>query len=497
MKKITSKILAVLLIFTLAGFQFITTGVYASDLLKQNSDTNVENVKFNATLGNDNSKSNYNYTANINSNENKMYLKLDVLSTGYLKDIVIHLENNNYIWTNMQYNDSRVKNISSDRLELNQINAGETVELAIPIMINKEDEIAKDTFNKESKIILEANYVNDKNKEIKIHKELKENLSWTLDEGDLVEETSQEVIRYLTYNNQTMLSVVLNDKFKDSKLPITSKELQVTVPTMSGKKPSKILISAIQTANTNGKEDGTSFSNENWHYDENSGIITINLKNEENQEGKIVWNKELADKFVITYLYDINMNEIATTITSKVISNITLANGVNFKSETVENDYKIDGKIGDIVNAEIVNNQDTLNKGYMYNNINTANEKKETEFSQKYKINIGLAETMDKVIVQEKGEFFDNENVSEFVYNKKISVSKDEFIKLLGENGNINVYKEDNSLIGTLTKDVLSIDVNASNIKFELSKPLTEGEISINVDKAIKGELNFSKKLMD
>lgn len=494
MKKITKKLLAILLLTSLLGFQFISTGVYASNLIEQNNETSEENVKFNATLGDDNSHESYSYTANIDSDANKLYLSLSVQNTGYLKDIVISLRDNNYIFANTDSNDQRIKSISSDRIELNQINANEEVNLAIPIMLDKQDSISKDVFNKESKVILNAVYVNAKNQEKKIEKELKENLVWSINEESLELQTSQNVIRYLTYNNQTMISFLLTDKLKDAKLPISAKELQVSVPELSNKKPSKIIINAIDTANTNGSIDGTLFSNENWSYDEQNGIITININNVENEEGKISWNKDLEDKFVITYLYDVNMNNEPTKVTSKVNTIATLINGINVESETTENEFNIDGKIGDIVNAEITSNVDTLNKGYMYNNINKSEGKTETEFSQDYNINIGLAEALNNVIVKENGTFFNEENASEYVYSKKVSISQNEIIKILGENGTINVLRQDGSIIGTLNKDTLSLDVNDTNISFEFSKPITEGEISIHVDKAIKGDMPYTKE---
>ena len=492
MNRVTNKILAILLIAALSGVQFITTGVYAADLISQNSETSEENVKFNATIGNDNSHDSYSYTANIESNDNKMYMSLGVQNTGYLKDISIELQDNNYIFAEVQSSDQRVKSVSSTKLELNQINAGDNIDLSIPIVLDKQDNVSKDLFGKESKVVFNATYVNAKNKEKKIEKVLKQNLSWSIDEDSLSMETSQQIIRYLTYNDQTMLSVLLSDKLKDAKLPINNKEIQITVPELSGKKPSKVIINAIDTANTNGKVDGTAFSNENWIYDENNNVITIKLDNIENKEQQISWNKDLADRFVITYLYDLNMNESATVVTSKVTSKVNLINGIEVINETQANDYTIDGKIGDIVNAEITSNTETLNKGYMYSNLNSA-EKRETEYSIDYKINIGLAEAVDKITVKETGEFFNEDNVGEFVYNKRVSISQEELIKLLGENGSINVIKEDGTVVGALNKDTLSIDVNASRITFELSKPVTEGNIKIHVEKAIRGDANFTE----
>ena len=494
MKKVTSKFLAILLIFTLAGFQFITTGVYAADLLSQNANTSEENVKIDATLGKDNSDGAYTYSANIYSKDNRLYLNVNVLNSGYLKDIIISLQENNYIFDNLDINDSRIKSISNDRLELNQINAGESVNLAIPITINKSSSISKDICNKKSKVIVEATYVNDKNKEKRIKKEIEQQFIWNIEEEELAIETSQNVIRYLEYNNQTMVSIILNDKLMDSKFPIDSKEITVNVPSLSGNKPSKIIIDAVQTANTNGDKKGTTFSNENWNYDQENSIIKINLKNNEDENGNIHWDTELPDSFVITYLYDVNMPKDLVTISSKVMTNINLINGSSVKNETIENEFVLDEKIGDIVNVEIVNNIESINKGYMYSNLDSDKDKNETEFSQDYKIHIGLTDAFNKITIKENGEFFGEIDASDSIYDRKITVSEEELVRILGENGNINVYKEDGNLIGSLNKENLSLDINSSKITFELSKPESTGELVLHIDKAIKGDLNFSKQ---
>ena len=492
MKRITNKIFALLLLLALLGVQFIPTGVYASNILEQDNSTSEENVKFNATIGDD-SNNQYSYTANIDSDANKFYLSLSVANTGYLKDIAITLENSNYIFAINETEDQRIKSISNNTLELNQINAGENVNLSIPITLDKQDSILADTFNKESKVLLNAVYVNGKNKEKEIKKELTHNLTWTVDESTLEFETSQQVIRYLTYNNQTMLSFILDNKLKDAKLPIANKQIQISVPELSGNKPSNIIINAIRTANTNGITDGSNFSDQNWSYDANTGIVTINVNNDQNAEGRIAWNKNDLDRFVITYLYDVNMNEQATAVNSKVFTNATLMNGVTVSKETEANDYTIDGRIGDIVTAEITSNPGTLNKGYMYNNINKTEGKDETTFSQDYKINMGLAEALDKVTVRESGELLGEADASNYIYNKKVSISQAELIKILGEQGSINVIKEDGTVVGTLNKDTLELEVNAPKITFEISKPVTEGDLTIHVGKAISGDLPFSR----
>lgn len=495
MRECFNRVLAILLVILLVGFQLITTAVYGADLIsEQNNETSEENVKFDAKIGSTNDDKSYSYIANIDSNNSKVFIDLEVKNTGYLKDIVIELQDSNYIFSDLNINDSKIKSITANKIELNQINAGDSIKLQLPISLDKQDRIDKNVFGKESKIILNATYVNAKNRERKIEKEIKENLTWQVDKNTLEIETSYNVIRYLTYNNQTIVSMILNNKLKESKIPVNSKQMQISVPEINESKPSNILISALSTANTNGNIDGSNFSQNDWEYNKETGILSINIDNKEDNEGKVAWDKSNSDEFIITYIYDTNTNEQPINISSKVNTNIELIDANTIKNETAENNFELTGKIGDIVNSQIINSKNTLNKGYMYSNIDKQDGKLDTDFSQEYKVEIGLSQALDKILVKESGEFFNDIDASNSIYTKKVKVSQNEFLKILGENGYINVFKDDGTLIGTLNKDVLELEVNSSKVSYEISKPQKEGEISLIVDRAIKGDLGYTKE---
>ena len=89
MQKNTLKIVAMLTTLLLIGTMFIPTLVYASEEI-QDQKTSQENVLFNATIQNK-------YEAKLNLlAEATLELDLAVKNTGYLKDINVILEGNNY-----------------------------------------------------------------------------------------------------------------------------------------------------------------------------------------------------------------------------------------------------------------------------------------------------------------------------------------------------------------------------------------------------------------
>lgn len=170
MQKILSKAIAIMLVAILVSFNCITTGVYAANIIEQNNETSEENITFDVKLGSENSHEGYEYTADIDSTDTNLYLNIDVKNTGYLKNISINLENSNYKFDYSKVKNDQIKNITDYTVELNQINTGKTVELAIPIIPTESDKIAVDELGKDSTVKFTATYINENNKEKSIEK---------------------------------------------------------------------------------------------------------------------------------------------------------------------------------------------------------------------------------------------------------------------------------------------------------------------------------------
>ena len=494
MQKLFNKITAGILIAILLGFNCATTAVYAANIIEQNDETSEENITFNSTIGNETSHEGYEYTADIDSTDTNLYLNIGVKNTGYLKDISINLENSNYKFDYEKVDEKRIKNITEYSVDLNQINTSETIELAIPIIPTMNEKIAGDELGKDSTVKFKATYINEDNRESTIEKDMTIHLNWTTSQENLVGELTQNVIRYLNYDGKTMLSLLLSDSIKDSKLPVGSKQIQISVPTIRDLKPSQVIVTAIDTIATNGDENGVNFTEDNYSYDSQTGMLTINVSNTADENGLVSWVKGQADKLVITYIYETNTKEEALTIHTETTTNTTLLNGTVVSTAMEQQDYEIDSKIGDIATVEVVPNTTSINKGYMYSNKDKSENQIETEFSVKYRLNVGLAEALNDVTLKENGDFLGDSNASQYIYDKKVSVSSEELVKVLGEEGKIDVVKADGTVIGTLNKDTTEIEINDSNISFVASKPQTEGEINLSVIKAIRGNLGYSKE---
>ncbi len=468
MQKKLNRLIAMVLTFTLVGVNFITTSVYAADDI-QSLATSQANVQFNAKIGDS-----YNTTADI-TNGTKLNLTLNVLNTGYLKDIEVSTDGNNYLLSDVT--DKSVKSVSDNKVELNTINAGESINVAIPASINKSDRISTEDFSKDSTVTLKATYVNAKGSEENVTKTVKEHLTWVTSSEYTI---SQNLIRYIKYaDGKTMIGFEITDGIKENKIPFLTKELSLASPKLGN--------NIATSVNVTG--DNISYSYQN-------GIVTIKQENAKDSNNKIAWNSE--SKYIVTYLYDnqVDSQEITSAISGK-------ATTVDSKTLTtaVENKYTINNIIGNIIDGSITGN-DEISKGYMYSNLNKQSGKIETAYSIGYVANVALADLTDSIKILESTTNVtttSNEiiNFTGNIINKKVSVSASDLIKILGNDGTIKIKLSDGTEIGTLSKDKTELEINKSEqLIIETSKTVSAGNLTIQVSKAIDANISYTKDLI-
>jgi len=130
-------------------------------------------------------------------------------------------------------------------------------------------------------------------------------------------------------------------------------------------------------------------------------------------------------------------------------------------------------------------------KGYMLEE-----KGKNTEFSNTLSLNIGYAELMDKIMFKDTAiytDYYGNKYPASPIYTYT-KVDKDNLVEILGEDGYINVLKENGEKVSTLNKENLSVRFENAETKllFETSKPLNEGILKIENGRAIK-PLEYTK----
>ena len=517
--KLIEKILVVLLIISLTCTNLLIVGnaliSYATDsnLDSQNENTTNENVKFDTFFDEGNGKTHY-LVYDVNSEEKQMYINLSV-NDGYLKDAVIEFNDMNYTISNILDEDTIVQEAKSDKLTLRQIDTNTNANLLLSINKRLEDKMELNAINKNSKVVLKGTYVDNEGEEKKIEKEILINVKLT---GSYEVELKQFANSYLLFNdnNETkaLISVKLEAGIKetDNRLPIKNTKIEIEVPKLNGVEAEDARILTKGTQATNGKTiEEIKQEENNSNYDREKGILTVDTENKE-KNGK-VWNGRGVDEYVITFIYPIDAINTNTEniFISKIKAEMEMYTGDKIQS-TAQGNILLKEQFGQMLSLELGTKENKINKGKMYANSQRQEKEYETVYNMEIKANIEENDLVDGIRISDLGESFEDANGNKYAttigdqtytYYKKIKVSKANFEEVLGVDGKIIIYDGNGNILGEINRDTKVEDEkyifeglaeNVGHITVETTKPVKEGTISIEYEKAVRRDLPYLKE---
>ena len=520
MGKFLKKFIAVMLLITLTGANLSILGMYGisyaltdKELAGQTTETGNANVEFNAYFeGGSHTK-----TEKIDSETAKLYVNIKVKNAGYLKNGVICFENVNFKVGDVKNDNIQSINKENNQIVLKQLNNGSDVTIEIPISMLNSDSLSKDHFSKETKTKFSGTYIDGNGKEKNVSNEMINRLSW---EGTAQGTVTSELTKYIPYVVGEKYGVMIQTKIKagvtDSKLPIKKTELNIQVPEINGIKPTDVNVIANHTKATTGEIDGLNFTEENYTYTSETGTVKIAV---EGPQDKIVWLKNVQDEYLVTFIFEgreiynyVITNGVDTT--TKTSANIEVYNHEEtiLNVSTISTSIKTTEKLGTITDFEL-DTTAQISKGQIYNNYDVT-KKKEVTYSEYYTAiisssdltdTIQFAQGIDTFIAKDGSKGPTTVSGNNYAYNKTVAINVDVFKKMLGEDGIIDVYKTDKSKIGTINKAsevkdgnyVLDISSqNTNEIYIIASHPITEGQLVVTTQKAIKTNIDYSKAQM-
>ena len=506
-----TKFVASILVFILMMTNVSMLGeAFDSNLENQTlQPTNNKNVEFDAYFMSENKKE-HTATKTIGE-ENYLYTAIQVKAAGYLKNAVVTVENANFIIKNTD--NKQIEKIEENKIYFSQIKYGNIIEVALPIEMLQAENITVEQFNKNNTIKFTATYVDGKGKENKIEKNIETELTWNVEKEVQFDMQASKFVPYDINGNKGLLfQTTVQASLKDNILPVKENQIEIIVPTINNNKPKEIKVVANSTKATNGDETGINFTQENYQYDAENGKITIKVKNEANEKNQISWKKQAQDEFIITYIYS------EETLNALLEENKVSINAVNTlttyeeQEATITKNYEgeitLKNQIGSLVDFQLNTNIEELSKGQIYANYQAKN-KVETEYQETISANIGLAELTDKIVLNLASDNFvtsANKKVEaiENIY-KTISIEKEEFDKIFGQEGEVAFYIGDTKVAqinaqtdvdkqGNLNVDLTKNNVNT--LRIETTKPQTEGTVNFIVTKAIKTENSYTQEQM-
>ena len=527
-KKIWAKILVIILVFTLTFSNFAIVGksayVYAADsfFAKQISATSNKNVTFDAFFKQDEQET-YELESDVNNEELIIHLELEVQNSGYLKNAKIEFKgenekNPNFLLKANSEEYEMIQSLEDTVINLKQINGGIETKLDIPIEYRNEQYVDISTLSQNNKVVFTATYIDDKGKQKEIEKEIDLKLSWI--DNKKISQTS-ELIKYVPYHVENMSGVIvqtnvkLNTESEKTKtLPVKEIILEVQVPDINGKKVENVNVVAKNTYGVNGvKDEFVKFNETNWSYRAEENLLTINVENNKNEEEKY-FSGNGETEFLITYTYASNCYEEVMgnniTLYSNISSNIKLYSASDIKTidSSAEAEYALTEKIGDLVTYSIENETKNISKGYMYANFNNENNPYEMEIAYKSILNVASTDLVEKMVLQDNGIVLVSKNQTENILNKayykNISISKENFKAILGENGSIDILSNGGIKLSTINMQtqtdennnlVYNFDTGLNQIKIETTNPIQTGNLIINTKRVLK-ENEYSKDII-
>ena len=524
-----SKIIATMLVTVILIANSWPVISYATELFlsekeleSQNTTSKDGSVDFDVSYSN----GKHSATINIDEKNTKLNIAVSLKKGGYVKDLAIDFSSSNFEIA--QINDEittengketqtavseKIQSFDTEnkKITFGQITNKERISEQIYINPIIKDEIDEDNFSKDNKIKLTCIFVDTDAKETKVEQEIVVHTEWTAENVET--ELNYETIKYIPYASNEENKIIVQGKailnLKDYLLPIKDSKITIDVPKIADEYPEKIWIEKNPdetTVDTSNILHPVTFDY-NFKYDKSTGELEIEKKYEV-KDGKIKWWK-IPLEYKITYVYSSNTYEKVKDKTVK------LEYAVN--SETtfygnedliVKNKFSVETeqkeKIGEIAEL-IVKENKNINKGYMYNNANIVLEenKRETEFTNKYELDITYANLIDSFKITQNDDKFitDTNEYMADSYNKKLKISKKEFETIFGEEGKIEIKSQEGTLLSTIDKntkseqDRIELDLTVfkvANIVIETSKPQKEGKFNFEITKAITKDSNYS-----
>ena len=307
-------------------------------------------------------------------------------------------------------------------------------------------------------------------------------------------ELEQAVEKYFSVEETgAILQQVIKTKLNKDEFVKENESLEVLAPEIQGVKPEEVNILL----------NGKVLDKNIYSYDSNTGKVLVNLNKDIGLEN--FGNKEETYKLIYKY-NEIEVKEEKITLNSKI--SLKLEN-----EEEISNENKIDVDISNVSNNVSIDGVITkeIYKGYMYEGALN-----ETTYNEAYKVEVSDLSNVEKIEITNEKEAFTRYDavgeeqvkreygVNNSNYYKKIWFSKDEMLKLLGEDGKIILKDENDVVLTELTKDS-QVDENGNiiiefpndartKLKIETTKPLSLGTLGINVEKALKGNTGYSKQ---
>lgn len=479
-----SKILKIsvilLLIMTMTMVNFIYIGKTFISYAIDDISTNVKNIEFGAYFKDENGQKVTQMKPT--KMETNMVLQIAVKNDGYFNGQV-ELGTANFKIKEIVGSNEFVNKIEENTITLSQINAGSTVEIEVKVELLKAEIFDSKLFDMESQITLKGIYKESSERDISVVSSKNVKLSYP--SANLVEENIVSDMEVITNKNiningedKKVIQVALRLGLKDNSVPTKEIVLENTAIGTNDKSNIEIISSAHMNMTTK------------WESHTKGNTISMKLTNDL-QDGKIIWKDEGNEEIILTYVAkkdaDIKNQEISANV--KMI----LFDGQEVIKELKTN-LDVSKELNNTITTKIESVETQMYKGKLYQGI-------DREFSTNTDIFIDLANAHEYLEIKEDNLFGQTENAN-VVYQSSI-LNKEQWMKVLGEEGKITVVNKSGNIIAILDKNtqtdengnlVLDYGQGQEGIVLKTTTPISTGKLELTHNKILKDNRNLNLK---
>lgn len=493
-------VLLIILNLSLTNFLFVGNSLisYAFD----DVNTNNKNIEFSAYFKDDEGNNISSLEKGFSTvNDTKLYLLLSVKNEGYFNG-TIQLENSNFKLKDFQ--NEYVNKVEENSVTLNQINAGSSVELEIPIEFKKDINFDLNLLNTESALKLTGIYKNSSEKDIQIEANKTVNLKLVATNQNSENiENSVELITNKVLNvsgeDKRVVQFSINTGLKDNSFPIKDIKINVDVPFINNQQPSVEKVINLNTMTSfDFNYDNENTENDNTESENQNNQIEITLKNEPNENNQISWKESGNENIILTYIYDKNIE--LDNVDIKINTNITLYNADNTSINAKDSQVTIkkDDEKESILTATFMNLENEIYKGKLQEGI-------DRNFTTKTTLNVNMSNVLEEMQIREIDVLTTQEQLEQeeltpmigqtanIVY-KKTALNKNDIISVLGEGGSLTISNENDEIIANINKDsqaddngniIIDYGEGQKEIFIKTTKAVNTGKIRIANSKTI------------
>ncbi len=478
MKKTFNKLVAIETILTMTLYYFVFVGMtaisYAIDVVR----TNNTNVEFSAYFQNENGEKVQRVENNIDKEE-YLYVDISVKNEGKLNaEITLGDSNFNIKPDKLS---PEISEISGNTVKLNQINAGNTVTVKLGISAKKESGIKENSLDAKTSVQLKGQYINSQNIETNKYTEITGNaeveVKWKSNEDTSIELDGNVFTNYIYEINgesKRLVQMLLSSNILNNSYPVKTTEINLNVP----KNVEDVVVNARRTDATN---INNQFSKANYEYKKQENKVTIKVNNDGEN---ISWKNTAKDEFVVTYILNKEQNidnqEIQIEDKLKLYDEKELS-----QTKSIVVSENIDGVISNSI--ETIENE--IYKGKLYTG-------EERDYTQISKVNVDYVGINNIINITQKQSTYlqNNEIKTANILYKETKISKNELLKILGQNGYLTIENQSGVLIASINKDtqtdengkiVVTYPNGEKEIKIKTSTPIDVGELKIENTKGI------------